>query len=349
MTGSGQSVETRRLSVDPHHPDPDEIEVAAAVLRAGGLVAFPTETVYGLGADARSSQAVLRLFAAKGRPADNPLIIHIGSIDDAAHLAREVPPLAHRLMDRFWPGPLTLVLPKHPEVPAETTAGLDTVALRMPEHPVAHALLQRAGVAIAAPSANRSGRPSPTTAEHVWTDLAGRIDVLLDAGPTQVGVESTVVQVDEDQVTVLRLGSVTPAMIREVADHVEVHPHARGVEVGMDEVVASPGTKHRHYAPSVPVRLFEGDDRIEALRSAWVQARDRGQQVGIIATDESGLTNEHVKLLGPRDRPEEYARGLYAALRALDDESVDVILVEGIEAEGLGAAVMDRLRRAAKG
>lgn len=331
----------------PDGPDPKVIASAAALLQGGGLVAFPTETVYGLGADALDPDAVRRLFAAKGRPADNPLIVHVATRRQVDQVARDIPALAQALMDRFWPGPLALVLPRRPGVPDETTAGLETVAVRMPDHTVARALIEATGRPVAAPSANRSGSPSPTTALHVLADLEGRIDAVVDAGPCRVGVESTVVLVVGNQATVLRLGAVTEAMLRNVVPSVTVAASAHGAAASADETVRSPGLKHRHYAPKAPVRLFEGPERVAALSAAREEGVARGERVGMVVTEESGLHGPDVVPIASRKDPEAYARALYGTLRHLDGLGVDRILVEGIATDGIGAAVMDRLRRAA--
>ncbi|HVM12954.1 MAG TPA: L-threonylcarbamoyladenylate synthase [Egibacteraceae bacterium] len=317
------------LRVDRDRPDPEAIAAAADALRAGGLVAFPTETVYGLGADARREDAVRALFAAKGRPADNPLIVHVADADGLPAVAASVPPLAARLAERFWPGPLTLVVDAGPAVPAVTTGGLATVAVRVPHHPVALALLLAAGLPVAAPSANRSGRPSPTTAAHVLHDLGdARVDLVLDAGPAAIGIESTVVDARGDQPVILREGAIT----RE----------ALGGAASAPGSSASPGTRHRHYAPSCPVEIVpagEGVRRARALTRA-------GRRVGLVGAEDAG---DGVATLAVVDGAAALARTLYEALRAAEAAAVDVVVVEAVPEAGIGRAVMDRLRRAAAG
>lgn len=338
--------------MDPAAPDPAVIARAGAVLARGGLVAFPTETVYGLGANALDPAAVARVFAAKGRPADNPLIVHVATLEELPRVAGEVPPLAQRLARRFWPGPLTLVLPRAAAVPAAASAGLATVAVRMPDHPVALALIHAAGVPVAAPSANRSGRPSPTCAGHVAEDLGDAVDLLLDAGPTRIGVESTVLDVTEDPAVLLRPGGVTLEELEEVLGPggVRVWPEA-GAGTPESGPARSPGMKYVHYAPAAPVYLYTGERAAvrAALAATLHDARSRGERVGLLATEatlaELAPLASEAESLGRE--PAEAATRLFASLRALDSRGVASILVEGIAETGLGFAVMNRLRRAA--
>lgn len=296
-------------------------------MRAGELVGLPTETVYGLAADARNAGAVRQVFAVKGRPADNPLIVHLADPAGLAAVARVVTPLAQVLARRWWPGPLTLVLDASPDLPPVTTGGLSTVAVRVPDHPVALAVLRASGLALAAPSANRSGRPSPTTAEHVLADLGGEVALVLDAGPSPVGIESTVVDARGDRPVVLRPGAVS------------------GVELGVPLAAnpgsaASPGTRYRHYAPSCQVTIApigQGPATAEELAAS-------GLAVGLVAP---GSVPDGVASLGRPEGPAALAACLYAALRAGETAGLDVVVVEAVPEEGLGAAVMDRLRRAA--
>lgn len=347
---------TERLRVDPADPDPALIARAAACLRDGGLVAFPTETVYGLGVHALDRAAVARLFDAKGRPADDPVIVHVSSLDDLPALVRDVPEHARQFARRFWPGPLTLVLPRSAAVPDTVTAGLDTVAVRVPSHPVARALLSAAGVPVAAPSANLFSRPSPTTAAHVLADLDGRIDMVIDAGPTTGGIESTVLDVSRTPPTVLRPGLVTIAALREVVPDVSTATSAPDDAGPM----RSPGLLARHYSPRAPLTLYEGAP--EAILARLVRdarvALGAGRTVGIIAADEDqavlgALATDRervvVRALGPLDNHPAVAARLYAGLRELDAAGVDLILARGFPATGLGIALADRLRRAAAG
>lgn len=338
---------TRLLAVDSTAPDPGVIREAADVLVFGGLVAFPTETVYGLGADAFSAEAVARIFEAKGRPADNPIIVHLADPAALPDVVASIPEIARTLITRCWPGPLTLVLPASPAVPEVTRGGLPTIAVRVPAHPVAHALIRTAGRPIAAPSANRSGRPSPTTARHVLADLEGAVDIILDGGPTPVGVESTVVDLTERPPTLLRPGGIPVEVLESMLGRIAVAPgrHAPALK-------RSPGTRYRHYAPQAQVVLIEASpDRIATeLAAAVYRLWDRGLRVGAMVTAEAeaGLpSGAVVRVMGPRADPGAIAANLFAQMRELDDAGLDAIVVEGIEERGVGRAVMDRLRRAA--
>ena len=318
------------------------------MIREGGTVAFPTETVYGLGADALNPEAVGKIFWAKRRPADNPLIVHVDDVAWLGRLAERVPGEALRLAERFWPGPLTLVLRKSGEVPDITTAGLETVAVRMPRHPVALALIRESGRPIAAPSANLAGRPSPTTAQHVAEDLMGRIDLILDGGPTEIGVESTVIDLTSHPPQILRPGGVSLEELREVLGEVELHPAALGK--AEERRPKSPGMKYRHYAPRAELIVVEGDPervpvKIEEIARGY---RALGRRVGILATDENlgRYRSGKAVSMGSRRDPETIARNIFRVLRELDREGVDIIIAEGIPEEGIGLAVMNRLRKA---
>ena len=320
----------RVRSVDPAAPFSAALDEAAAVLRDGGLVAFPTETVYGLGADARSAAAVERIFSAKRRPGDNPLIVHVDSLEAAEGVAAWVSPLARELAKQWWPGPLTLVLEADPSLPDVTTGGQSTVAVRVPAHPVALALLRQARVPIAAPSANRSGRPSPTTAQHVIDDLGDDVDLVLDGGPCEVGVESTVVDARGDLPIVLREGAVTREQLGHVAGAAE------------EQLAASPGTRYRHYAPTCRVDLVPMGDG--PARAAALVAD--GLRVGLIGTSQAPAP---VLTVARVASAADLARRLYSALREAEEAHVDVVVVEAVPETGIGRAVMDRLRRAATG
>jgi len=341
---------TAVITVDAENPDPAAIARAADCLRRGGLVAFPTETVYGLGAHALDRRAVARLFEAKGRPATDPLIVHVTTSSDAAALVTQVPDIARTLASRFWPGPLTLVLPRAAVVPPEVTAGLDTVALRAPAHPVARALLAAARLPIAAPSANLFSRPSPTRAEHVLEDLGGRIDIVLDAGPTHVGVESTVLDLTRTPPVLLRPGAVTLEQLRAIVPEVTLRTATPAPGVAMP----SPGLLSRHYAPRTPMTLYEGAPTAarDRLRAAVRDALAAGQRVGVLLTAEHAHIFRDVPVvvaeLGTERDPHAVAARLYAALRELDAAQLDIIVAADLPQEdGLWRALRDRLRRAA--
>ncbi len=330
---------TITVPVDPEQPGPAAIAQAARLIRDGELVAFPTETVYGLGADALNPQAVARIFRAKGRPADNPIIVHIPSAQDLASLTPQVPALAGVLAARFWPGPLTLVVRRAPQVPYITTGGLETVAVRVPAHPVALALLRAAQRPIAAPSANRSGRPSPTCAEHVLEDLRGRVRLVLDAGPCAVGVESTVLDVTQDPPVLLRPGGVTAEALEAVVGQVGA-PRESDRAAGR-----SPGARYRHYAPRAAL-LLAPPGEVEPLA---VRLLDEGRMVGIMARRPLQLRHPRARVRIISGDLAQYARELFAALRELDAQGRQVIVAESVAEQGLGLAIMDRLRRAAAG
>ncbi len=338
------------LPVDPEAPDPAVIARAAEVLRGGGLVAFPTETVYGLGANALDARAVARIFTAKGRPAYDPLIVHLARVEDALRVAREVPELAWRLWAHFAPGPLTLILPKHPQVPARVTAGRDTVAVRIPSHPVARALIDAAGVPVAAPSANRFGHVSPTTAAHVLADLGDAVDVILDAGPTPVGVESTILDVRADPPVLLRPGGIAREALEAVLGR-PIQVLASATPEGQPAL--APGTLPRHYAPHVPLWLFDGPpDWARAMMRETAQVlQAQGEQVAALVPDEDAADlralGVRVLPLGPGDDLARMAARLFDGLRALEAQGATAILARTVPNHGLGLAINDRLRRAA--
>ena len=329
--------------------DAASLREAAALLRQGQLVAFPTETVYGLGANALDAQAVLSIFAAKDRPADNPLIVHIWRREQLADVC-EVPPLAEKLMDAFWPGPLTILMPRKENIPQEVTAGLPTVAVRMPAHPVAAALLEACDLPIAAPSANRSGKPSPTTAQHVYVDMDGRIPLIIDGGASDVGLESTVLDICHGTPCILRPGGVTQAMLEAVIGPVTVAGSVlRPLQQG--ETALSPGMRYKHYSPDGQVTLVHGEEStvVQALNLLYRQACSNGHRACVMCFTEhvAGLMDCHPHDLGSINRPDEVAHRLFDTLRRLDDEHMDVIFSEVVPPEGVGLAVMNRLGRAA--
>jgi L-threonylcarbamoyladenylate synthase len=338
------------LRVDPAKPDEFLMRKAAEIIRQGGLVAFPTETVYGLGADALNGEAVLRLFEAKQRPLDNPPIVHVAEIEAVYPLVASVPKNAEVLMTRFWPGPLTLVFKHSAVVPHVTVAGLDTVAIRMPKHPVALALIKLSQRPIAAPSANLAGKPSPTTAQHVFEDLNGRVEVIIDGGATDIGVESTVVDLSCDPPMLLRPGGTPFEALKEVLPNLVLHPFVEAEAELPLEQARSPGMKHKHYAPKAEVILVEGNveavvNKIKSLIQSYGQ---NGSKVGVLATDETlpAYRAYMVQSMGSRHNLPTVAQNLFRLLRELDAEGVDVILAESVPQEGLGLAVMNRLRKA---
>lgn len=329
----------RILTISAEHPEPGPLAEAAAILRGGGLVAFPTETVYGLGANALDRRAVARIYSAKGRPAFNPVIAHVASAEQARSLAATWPPLADRLAEAFWPGPLTIVLPKAPVVPDIVTAGAETIAIRVPAHPVALALIREAGVPLAAPSANRSTSVSPTTAEHVAKGLGTRVDLILDAGPTHVGIESTVVDLTGPRPRILRPGPIGQGAIEAVTGPLDDTREAPA----QDEPRKSPGLMNRHYAPHARILLFQ-PDRSQAVAEDLQGAMISGVTVGVMLLG-SELPGHHV--LQMPDDPAAYARALYAALHQLDDLGCGLVAVEMVPDSILWGGVRDRLTRAA--
>ena len=327
---------------------------AAALIRRGELVAFPTETVYGLGANALDEAAVEKIFAAKGRPFADPLIVHLASVDDVASVTAAIPPGGRELMRAFWPGPLTLIMPRGAAVPRRVTAGRDTVAVRVPAHPVANALLVRAGVPIAAPSANRFSRPSPTTAAHVADDLGDLIDLILDGGPTTHGVESTVLDLTTDRPVVLRPGAVTLEALRKFVPNVALAAEFETTPPDGSSL-RSPGTSLKHYAPNAEVRLWTGEPGATraAMRHDAGQALAAGRRVGALIVDEDAPAFDGLDVtlwkLGSERAPDVVAARLYDGLRALDRARVDVILARDPGRAGLALTIRDRLFRAAEG
>lgn len=328
----------------------EELIEAAAILKKGGLVAFPTETVYGLGADALNEEAARKIYAAKGRPSDNPLIAHVAKKEDIEPLVREIPEAGKKLMDAFWPGPLTLIFPKSGRVPKGTTGGLDTVAVRMPSDPVARRLIELAGTPVAAPSTNTSGRPSPTTAEHVRQDMDGRIEMIVDGGPVGIGVESTIVDVTGEIPMVLRPGAITMEMLKKCVGAVEIDPAILG-PVSQDFKPKAPGMKYRHYAPKADLTIVSGEteDVVRAINRMAAERESEGLSVGIICTDETRALYPRgvVRSMGVRARQETIAHNLYAVLREFDDLNADVIYSESFEGGELSQAIMNRLCKAA--
>lgn len=325
------------------------IDKAGKIIRSGGLVAFPTETVYGLGGDALNPEASGKIYAAKGRPSDNPLIIHICKLEDITKIVSDFPENARRLAGEFWPGPLTMVLPKADIVPKQTTGGLDTVAVRMPVDPTALAFIEAAGGYVAAPSANVSGRPSPTEAKYVVEDMNGRIEMILDDGDVEIGIESTIVDLTGEVPMLLRPGFITLTMLQDVLGHVEVDKTILDGDC-LDKPKA-PGMKYKHYAPKGELTIVTGeaDAVITRINEFAEEAISRGEKTGIIATDETmeQYRAHSVKSAGKRSDEVSIARNLYRLLREFDDEEVTVIYSESFADGGIGQAVMNRLLKAA--
>ena len=351
-TSDNRNVKTLRLVVDAAHLDTadaqETLERAAKILRAGGQVALPTETVYGLGANALDAAAVNRIFAAKERPAWDPVIVHVADEAMLEVLVERVPDAARKLMKAFWPGPLTLLLPRTAAVPDAVTAGRPLVGVRMPAHPVALEVIRRAGVPVAAPSANLFGHISPTTAAHVLADLDGRIDAVLDAGPTEHGVESTVLDPCQTPMMIYRPGAVTSSQIREIAGAVEIYLDGGVPRTRPREALPSPGLGLRHYAPRARLVLIEGDLAGLAARLEGTLMDLPEDQVGVMLPDgiHAPAGAEVVFAWGRWEAPEELARTLYAGLRRLDGQGCTVILCPLPPAEGIGAAIRDRLLKA---
>lgn len=346
-------METILEKIERDAPDREKIRRAGKILQNGGLVAFPTETVYGLGGDALNPASSRRIYEAKGRPSDNPLIVHICRWEDIYRIADPVPEAAHRLAQAFWPGPLTMILNKRDAVPLETTGGLDTVAVRFPSDPIARALIDAAGGFVAAPSANASGRPSPTVAEYVREDLDGRIDMILDGGEVGIGLESTIVDLTGPEPMILRPGYVTKEMLETVLGSVDVDKTI--LEKDCKLRPKAPGMRYRHYAPRGVLTVVEGmPEQVAAyIEEKSREARSRGERVGIIATDESESryrahsSADSIKSVGSRTDEDAVARSLYRILREFDDEGMTVIYSEAFAQSGLGQAIMNRLLKAA--
>lgn len=344
-------METRVIKIDAVNIDENELRPAAEELRQGRIVAFPTETVYGLGANALDEEAVRRIFEAKGRPSDNPLIVHIADRKKVLELAAYVPEKAVALMDKLWPGPLTLVMKKSWVIPDCITAGLDTVAIRMPEHPVALELIRLAGIPVAAPSANTSGKPSPTTARHVLNDLDGKIEMIVDAGSSRVGLESTVLDVSVEPPVLLRPGGITPSQIEEIIGHIDVDKTIMG-KVTEENVPKSPGMKYKHYSPKAHVIIVESSDvdkQAGVVCQLAEQNKKEGKKVGVCATDQTieKYNKFETISMGDRNHPETIAASLFSILREFDDRGVDVILAEAVDQNGVGLAIMNRMVKAA--
>lgn len=342
-------MDTKVVTVDKEKPDLQVMRMAGEILRKGGLVAFPTETVYGLGGDGLNAGSSKKIYAAKGRPSDNPLIIHIADLESLEKIVKSVPPKAKLLAEKFWPGPLTMIFSKSGRVPYETTGGLESVAVRMPSHPVALAIIREGGGYIAAPSANTSGRPSPTRAEHVCEDLTGKIDMIVDGGAVGIGLESTIVDFTEEVPVILRPGYINQEMIQEVIGPVRMD---RGLLITEEKVrPKAPGMKYRHYAPKAQLTIVQGSSsQVTAYINAQCEKAVReGKKPGVIAADEtvSAYRGAVVKGIGARNDEEEIARNLFAVLREFDEEDTDILFSEAFDTPRMGQAIMNRLLKAA--
>ncbi len=342
---------TKIFKVDKIEPEFQSISYAAEVLKKGGTVAFPTETVYGLGANALDEDAVNRIFAAKGRPSDNPLIVHIWNINQINELVSEIPDIFFKLAEKFWPGPLTLVMKKSSWIPELVTAGLDTVGIRMPNHPAALLLLKYADIPVAAPSANISGSPSPTRVEHVINDLNNKVDVIIDGGDCAVGLESTVLDITGNEPVILRPGGVTPEQIEKTLGRVVVDKYVYSKLETQSTKPRSPGVKYKHYSPRAKVIVVDGplDKLIAEINKQAQNHIKQNKRVGIMATEQTKDYYVYGEILsaGDREKPETIAANFFRLLRFFDEKGMDVILTEGIDRSGIGIAIMNRMIRAA--
>lgn len=340
---------TKVVWIDEQHIDKQVIKEAGELIKRGELVGFPTETVYGLGGDALKPDSARKIYAAKERPSDNPLIIHIAKWEDIDYICEDIPEAAKKLADVFWPGPLTMILKKKPIVPLETTGGLQTVAVRMPSHKVAIDFIEAAGGYVAAPSANVSGRPSPTLAKYVKEDMDGKIPLILDGGQVGIGVESTIVDLTEEVPMILRPGFVTKEMLEQILG--EVKEDATLMEVKADVKPKAPGMKYRHYAPKGNLVIVTGKEEavVRYINDACKEAEANGKRAGVICTSENAQSYnaQTVKVIGSKMAEATIAHGLYQCLRECDDEDLEVIFTESFPTNGLGQAIMNRLLKAA--
>ncbi len=334
---------------DGRNESRENLQKAGEIIRQGGLVAFPTETVYGLGGDALNPESSKKIYAAKGRPSDNPLIIHIADMEHLGRIVEKVPQSAYQLADAFWPGPLTMILPKSEEVPYQTTGGLDTVAVRMPSHPVALEFIREAGGYVAAPSANLSGKPSPTKAKYVVQDMDGRIDMIIDGDGVDIGLESTIVDLTGEKPMILRPGYITEEMLNDVLGQVETDPTL--LQADSKVVPKAPGMKYRHYAPKGELVLVEGSPEtvVSYINKQTSLHRQQGEKTGIIGTSEMAGRYEadSIKIAGSREDETAIARQLYTFLREFDDEDVAYMYAESFAGTGMRQAIMNRMLKAA--
>lgn len=342
-------MKTKIIKIDKKDLKIEDLKGAAGIIKNGGIVAFPTETVYGLGANGLDEEAVKKIYLAKGRPSDNPLILHIGGADQLKELVEEIPESALKCIEKFWPGPLTIILKRKIKVPDIITAGLETVAIRLPESSIARTLINLAGVPIAAPSANLSGKPSPTSGDHVIQDMQGKIDMIIDGGSTGIGLESTVLDLSTDTPTILRPGGVTFEDLKKIIPGI-VEDKAN---LKSNIVPKSPGQKYRHYAPNAEMIVFTGrlEDIVVNIQKYTKDAIADGKKVGIMATDETkeSYENGKVKTLGTRRDKRTIANSLFNILREFDSLDVDIIFAEGVELDDIGLAIMNRMMKASSG
>ncbi len=344
-------METLLVKINEDQYKREELDLAVSILKKGGLVAFPTETVYGLGGNALDKEVSSKIYKAKGRPSDNPLIVHISEVKDMEDLARDIPDKAYELAKVFWPGPLTMILNKKDKVPNNTTGGLDTVGIRLPANKIARDLIAYSGIYIAAPSANISGKPSPTQADHVYHDLGGKIHMIIDGGKATLGLESTIVDLSAGGAMILRPGSITKTMLENVIGPIEYDPVILSKQADESIIPKAPGMKYRHYAPEGKLVIYQGNPHkvVSTINAKAKEITDSGAKVGIISTEETKelYKNGLVKAVGTRKDEATIAAGLYSALREFDEGHVDYIFSESFSEKELGQAIMNRLLKAA--
>ncbi|MBQ9927176.1 MAG: threonylcarbamoyl-AMP synthase [Lachnospiraceae bacterium] len=342
-------MKTKIITIDENNINEELMMQAGDILRQGGLVAFPTETVYGLGGDGLNENSSAKIYEAKGRPSDNPLIVHIADMEALPGIVKEIPEEAYLLAEKYWPGPLTMIFYKSDAVPYATTGGLDTVAVRMPSHKTARALIRAAGGYVAAPSANRSGRPSPTVAKYVIEDLDGRVDMIIDGGEVNIGLESTIIDLTDGQPVILRPGYITEEMLKSVVGQVDMDKTL--LDANAKEAPKAPGMKYRHYAPKGSLTVVEGAEGAvtDYINRQIAVAQSEGKKTGVIATDETkgGYVGDVIKSVGSRNDEEAIARQLFRILREFDDSDVQVMFAESFDSPGIGQAIMNRLLKAA--
>lgn len=340
---------TEIVRLDRDNVDHEAIKKAGEIIKKGGLVAFPTETVYGLGGDALNPESSRKIYAAKGRPSDNPLIVHIADMEHLGRIVKEIPDAAYKLADAFWPGPMTIIMNKSEEVPLATTGGLQTVAVRMPVDKIAMELIQESGGYIAAPSANKSGRPSPTSAKYCEEDLDGNVEMILDGGDVAIGLESSIIDLTEDVPMILRPGYITLEMFQDVLGHVEVDQTILSAE--SKQAPKAPGMKYRHYAPKGDLTIVSGseDEVVKYINEYAAQQMAKGEKVGVIATDSTRKRYKADVIKDAGDRSDEHtvAHTLFRILREFDDDNVTIMYSESFESAGIGQAIMNRLLKAA--